>query len=171
MRKIADAIEYSPATIYLHFTNRDEIAMQLVRDGFAALLEHMRPATNEPDPLERLKAFGRRYIDFSREHPETYRLIFMENERFAAQVIGPAFDGKSDERDPDAFELLTETVRTLVANGTFRPMQPELIAGLLAAAVHGIASLHISCPEYPFGGDLDGPTEAMLDALVRGFAA
>jgi AcrR family transcriptional regulator len=168
MRKIADAVEYSPATIYLHFESRDQIAMQLVRDGFAALLEHMRPALEERDPLERLKVFGRCYIDFSRLRPQTYRLIFMEDERFAEQVMARIKDdGKADG---GAFDLLTATVQELIDAGRFRPLPADLIAGLLAAAMHGIASLKISCPEYPFAGELDVPTEAMLDALVRGFS-
>jgi len=169
MRKIADAIEYSPATIYLHFSSRDEIAMQLVRDGFGRLLQHLAPAIEEPDALERLKAIGRRYIDFSQRYPATYRLIFMEDERFAREVIGPLREAGG--ADPGAFDLLTATVAALIENGTFRPMRPELIAGLLAAAVHGIASLKISCPTYPFDGEIAGPVEAMLDVLLRGFSA
>jgi AcrR family transcriptional regulator len=168
MRKIAEAIEYSPATIYLHFESRDQIAMQLVRDGFAALLEHMAPALAQTDPLERLKEFGRRYIDFSLRHPATYRLIFMEDERFAEQVMAPLkVDGRADG---GAFELLTATVQALIDAGTFRALPAETIAGLLSAAMHGIASLKISCPTYPFSGEIDGPTEVMLDALVRGFS-
>jgi len=169
MRKIADAIEYSPATIYLHFESRDQIALELVRDGFAALLEHMAPALAEADPLERLKAIGRCYIDFSRRRPQTYRLIFMEDERFADQVMSRMPD--HDDPDADAFNLLAKTVQELIDAGRFRPLDASLIAGLLWAALHGIASLKISCATYPFAGDLDEPTEVMLDVLVRGFAA
>jgi AcrR family transcriptional regulator len=169
MRKIADAIEYSPATIYLHFSSRDEIAMQLVRDGFGRLLQHLAPAIEEPDALERLKSIGRRYLDFSQRYPATYRLIFMEDERFAREVIGPLKEAGG--ADSGAFDLLVATVGALIDDGTFRPMPAELIAGLLAAAVHGIASLGISCPTYPFGGELAGPLEAMLDVLLRGFSA
>ena len=34
MRKIADAIEYAPGTIYLYFESRDAIAFELCRGGF-----------------------------------------------------------------------------------------------------------------------------------------
>ena len=34
MRKIAEAIEYAPGTTYLYFKNRDEIAIQLCRQGY-----------------------------------------------------------------------------------------------------------------------------------------
>ena len=54
MRKIAEAIEYSPATIYLHFASRDDIALALVADGFAKLVAHMAPALHEEDLLARV---------------------------------------------------------------------------------------------------------------------
>ncbi len=166
MRKIAEAVEYSPATIYLYFENRDDIALQLVRDGFAALLEHLAPAMAVADPLERLRVIGRRYVAFSRACPQMYRLIFMEDERFAEHVMARL---KEEGGDGGAFDMLVTTVQTLVEKGVFRKLPADLIAGLFAAAVHGIASLKLSCPTYPFSGEVEGPTEVMLDALVRGF--
>jgi AcrR family transcriptional regulator len=168
MRKIADEIEYSTATIYLHFANRDDIAMELVRDGFAALLEHLTPAYATPDPLERLRALGRGYIAFAAARPQTYRLIFMENERFARYVMAPLKEGGHPDRG--AFQFLTATVQSLIDAGVFRALPAETIAALLFAGLHGIASLKISSPSYPFPGDVAEPAETMIDMLVRGFA-
>jgi AcrR family transcriptional regulator len=168
MRKIADAIEYSPATIYLHFESRDEIAMQLVRDGFAALLAHMEPATRVADPRERIALLGRCYVDFARARPQTYRLIFMEDERFAEQVM--ARFKETEDADGGAFAFLTATVNELIHDGTFVALPPDTVAGLLWAALHGIASLKISCVTYPFPGDTKEPANVMIDALVRGFS-
>jgi AcrR family transcriptional regulator len=56
MRKIADAIEYSPATLYLHFESRDEIARALCAEGYEQLLASFEPLAQIADPAERLKA-------------------------------------------------------------------------------------------------------------------
>jgi AcrR family transcriptional regulator len=168
MRKIADAIEYSPATIYLHFESRDEIAMQLVRDGFAALLAHMEPATRIADPRERIATLGTCYVDFARTQPQTYRLIFMEDERFAEQVMARVKE--TEDADGGAFAFLTATVHELIDDGTFAPLPAETIAGLFWSALHGIASLKISCVTFPFPGDTEEPARVMVDALVRGFS-
>ena len=168
MRKIAESIEYSPATIYLHFESRDEIAMQLVRDGFAALLAHMEPATRVADARERIATLGRCYVDFARAQPQTYRLIFMEDERFAEQVMARVKE--TEDADGGAFAFLTATVRELIDDGTFVALPADTIAGLMWSALHGIASLKISCATYPFPGDTDGPARTMVDALVRGFS-
>ena len=167
MRKIADAIEYSPATIYLHFQNRDEIAAQLVRDGFAALLAALLPAVAEPDPLLRIRSFGRRYLGFARDEPETYKLIFMEDERFGELIAAVS----AETRDDDAFALLLATVRELIATGRFRALDPHTIAALLWAGLHGIAALALSCPGFAFPDGIEEPGEHMIEALIRGFAA
>ncbi|MGF6569441.1 transcriptional regulator, TetR family [Paraburkholderia fungorum] len=97
MRKIADAIEYSPATLYLHFASRDEIAHALCEEGFAQLLKTFEPLAAIVDPAERLKAFGRAYVAFGVAHPETYRLIFMEDPSYT----GAAFGGAAKARAVD----------------------------------------------------------------------
>ena len=60
MRKIGDAIEYSPATIYLHFENREAIGRQLCTESFERLVGYMATAVSGiDDPVERLMAIGR----------------------------------------------------------------------------------------------------------------
>jgi AcrR family transcriptional regulator len=88
MRKIAEAIEYSPATLYLHFASRDEIAQALCAEGYAQLLETFVPLAGIADPGERLKALGRAYVAFGVAHPETYRLIFMEDPSYTGAALG-----------------------------------------------------------------------------------
>ncbi len=88
MRKIADAIEYSPATLYLHFASRDEIAQALCAEGYAQLLETFVPLAQIADPAERLKALGHAYVAFGVAHPETYRLIFMEDPSYTGAALG-----------------------------------------------------------------------------------
>ncbi|MFL9907029.1 TetR/AcrR family transcriptional regulator [Paraburkholderia sp. RL17-337-BIB-A] len=88
MRKIADAIEYSPATLYLHFASRDEIAQALCAEGYAQLLETFVPLAQITDPAERLRALGRAYVAFGVAHPETYRLIFMEDPSYTGAALG-----------------------------------------------------------------------------------
>jgi AcrR family transcriptional regulator len=167
MRKIADAIEYSPATIYLHFASRDEIALELVRNGFELLVRHMAPAATAADPLARVIAIGRAYLDFAQTQPETYKLIFMEDERFATPIMLAL---KADEANAGdgAFDLLLRTVQELIDRAIFRPLDAQTIASLLWSSLHGIAALKLSCPAYPFEGDVTGPGDLLMDILIRG---
>jgi len=167
MRKIADAIEYSPGTIYLYFESREEIALELCRAGFAVLLGALAPAAAIADPVERLREIGRRYIAFAMSEPETYRLIFMDDPAFMREVFG---DGSAGDDDPgaDSYALLENTVAECIATGAFRPIDTRRAAQVLWAGVHGVASLKISC-EQMMDGDATEIVDAMTGALLTGF--
>jgi AcrR family transcriptional regulator len=146
MRKIADAIEYSPATIYLHFANREEIALVLVREGFANLLAAFGPALGVADPVERIRAIGRAYVEFGLTDPQTYKLIFMENADYVYAAMAPGGVDQAEEAGQRAFDVVAEAIAEAVAAGAFRPVDPQRGAEAIWAAMHGLVSLHITCP-------------------------
>ncbi len=146
MRRIADAIEYSPGTLYLYFANREEIALVLVREGFEKLLAAFAPALAIADPVERLRALGRAYVDFGLADPQTYKLIFMVDAKFLYAVLGAADGDPAGDPGQRAFDLLAATVGEAVARGDFRPIDPARAADALWAALHGVVSLAITCP-------------------------
>ena len=39
IRKVAEAIEYSPRTVYLYFKDKDSLLMEIIEEGFASTLE------------------------------------------------------------------------------------------------------------------------------------
>ena len=67
MRKVAEAIEYSPAAIYLYFDSRAQIAQALGRRAFLQLLDYLRSAEPLPDPAARLYALAQAYDDLAVE--------------------------------------------------------------------------------------------------------
>lgn len=166
MRKIAEAIEYAPSTIYLHFESRDEIARELVRDGFATFLNYFRSAASIQDAWERLVEFGRLYVRFALEKPESYRLIFMT--QFSDAVMPPNTDQHAgDGPGEEAFTLLLGTVEELIRTKRMRAIEPVMGAELAWAAMHGIVSLRMTCSNMPFE-DIYTTTEEMLRTLRYG---
>ncbi|MFM0359633.1 TetR/AcrR family transcriptional regulator [Paraburkholderia sediminicola] len=156
MRKIADAIEYSPATLYLHFASRDEIAQALCAEGYAQLLATFVPLAQIADPAERLKALGRAYVAFGVAHPETYRLIFMEDPSYTGAALGGASAASRKAAggtvaavaDPGA-DAANETVETTAA-----------VTTAAASIASGKANL---APEKPD----DDPGDAALHIMLR----
>src|ERR1700738_1039499 len=74
MRKIAEVVGYSPASLYLHFAGRDAIAHALCVEGHAQLIESLHAHDSVAEPIERLKAIAHAYVAFGQVHPEVYRL-------------------------------------------------------------------------------------------------
>src|SRR5215472_9288465 len=117
IRKLAEAIEYAPGTIYLYFENRDAIARELSSEGFRSLLEVFEPAGHVTDPLTRLEAVGRAYVRFGMENPETYHLIFMEDPQLTTAV----FEGAGGDPGQRAYRALIDPLEELQQAG--RPLR------------------------------------------------
>ncbi|HEY3596938.1 MAG TPA: TetR/AcrR family transcriptional regulator [Paraburkholderia sp.] len=163
MRKIADAIEYSPATLYLHFESRDEIARALCTEGYAQLLNTLEPLLPIADPAERLKAIWRAYVTFGVTHPETYRLIFMEDPTYIGAAFASAAQAGEDTGDA-AFRLVADAVEALKAQGQVpASVDSEVWTEALWATMHGIVALRLTCPVFP-RAPLDTVVDAALDA-------
>jgi AcrR family transcriptional regulator len=149
MRKIADAIEYSPATLYLHFASRDEIARALCAEGYAQLLASFEPLVQIADPADRLRALGHAYVAFGIAHPQTYRLIFMEDPSYTDAALAEAADA-SDEAGDASFRLMVDSIDELRAAGRLpASTQGPVWAEALWATMHGVVALKLTCPVFP----------------------
>ena len=76
IRRIATEIEYSPATIYLYFQDKDEILYQMMNKGFEILAHQMQDVYLEKSALRRLLLIGQSYIRFGIENQDWYTLMF-----------------------------------------------------------------------------------------------
>ena len=175
MRKIADAIEYSPTAIYVHFKDKAELMRELCISDFAAMQERNREALAIADPVERLRRLGLGYIHFALAHPNHFRLMFMTKPT-------PELTDMTEEEllelgkgDPNrnGYALTLQCVRDAMAQGRLLPhlKDAELVVQLLWAGVHGVASIHICRPEREnwctwHGAEVLGPM--MIDIVLRG---
>lgn len=170
MRKIAEAIDYAPGTIYLYFDSRDAIAFELCRGGFETFLAALAPAAAIADPVDRLRELGRRYIRFGLENPETYRLLFMEDPKYASEAFQEEAEAE-DSPGKQALGFLVALFTELRAAGRLQSTaDPTALAEMIWAAVHGIVSLKISYdrhPQTPTAQLLDLMTDTLVDGLLK----
>lgn len=142
MRKLAERVGYSPASLYQHFASKEALFQTLVQQSFEALVKNQAQAVatgGEAGPLAALDRGLRAYVRFGLDHPNEYRLAFLM----------PSASTRS-ESSIVAFESLRRRVTACIEAGVFRPVDPELAAQSLWAAVHGITSLLIVKPAFPW---------------------
>jgi AcrR family transcriptional regulator len=151
MRRIADAIDYAPASLYAHFESREALLAELCRDGFAMLRRDLESAARDiAEPRARLAALGQAYVRFALEHSDTYRLIFMEDPALTKGV----FESTEFDDGRQAFALIIGPLAELRAAGALATStDPAVMADLFWVIVHGIASLRLSCPAMPAADD------------------
>ena len=77
IRKIANAIEYTPPIVYEHFKNKDDLFDELILMGFRILhKEYDLLRTKESDPKKILSLLSVNHWEFAFEHKELYQLMF-----------------------------------------------------------------------------------------------
>jgi len=167
MRKIAEAIEYAPATIYLYFENRDEIAKQICIHGYQELLDYLHPVAAISDPRDRLLAIAEAYIRFGMNHAETYRLIFMADPKFTNAILKDAPIDDSGGPGSPAFHVLIKLLDDLKAQDQLAANADSLhFAQVLWTALHGIVSLKLTC-----SGFLTASAEGLGTTMTHTFLA
>lgn len=140
IRNIADRIEYSPGIIYHYFQDKNEIFYALHSLGFMEMRKRMEILAAIADPMSRLRAMGKIYIQFAMDNADMYDLMFIK------EAPMEHLENKSGEcwvEGNNTFALLRETVRQCMANGHFEGHALEPVSYLVWAAVHGIVSLYI----------------------------
>lgn len=167
MRRIADRIEYSPKTLYLHFRNKGEILYHLCEESFRKLDELTRAvAESGGTPVERVERFLRTYVEYGLTHPHDYRIAFLSDARdYPYQSHDELPPGSVVVAIHDRFyELLREGA----ACGVFRPMDVVLTTYVLWAGIHGLTVALIYDPEFHWAGRqqfIDATIGFLMDGL------
>lgn len=167
LRKVADRIEYSPTAMYLHFDDKRDLVYHLSQDTFARLVEELAPLEAEfKDPLVRLRAAMRRYIEFGLRHPQHYLAAFV------AVPPEPLPDEVAKYNDPESAGMqLVALLRSIVVScmdaRRIRKVGPDVTTRALWSALHGVTSMLIQLPHFLWG-DQQGVIDSLLDALVDG---
>jgi AcrR family transcriptional regulator len=166
MRRIAEAIEYSPTTIYNHFEDKDDLVKALCDEDFAALLGAVRPPAPTDDAVETIRQIGRGYAAFGLAYPNHYRFMFMTTAKFQQPQ---ELSGGGQQ----AFSLLLSAVTRAVATKRFIDIEPLAAAQVLWSGIHGAVALLITLPAecWPQGPATPDLIERVLDHGLRGYLA
>ena len=164
IRAVADATGVTPPSIYRHFTDKQHLLFEVCSRHFSRLSDFVADAVADAgDPVAALEAMGRAYVRFSVENPEHYRILFMTR---------PAeLKPETEIPAPPAFLHHVESVQRAQDAGVLRhDVDPMLAALTLWAGAHGITSLLIAKPRFPWP-DLDLLIDTILANLVEGLTS
>lgn len=139
IRSIADAIDYSVGTVYVYFQDKNAILHALHTQGFLELGGRFKVLHVIRDPLERLRAMGRIYIDFALENPDMYELMFIIK---APMDFLHGTNTEEWNEGKATFEALRTTVKQCIEEGHFKGHDLEPLSFMIWSVVHGMCSLH-----------------------------
>jgi len=159
IRSIADAIDYSIGTVYVYFKDKRAILHALHTECFGELGGQFRVLYNVKDPMERLKAMGKVYIQYAMDNPDKYDLMFSLKEpmEFLDDI-----QAKDWAEGAATFEVLRATVQECIKAGHFKGHSLEPLSYMIWSCVHGMCSLEIRARTK--GVHLNNPDTIVSDA-------
>jgi AcrR family transcriptional regulator len=155
IRAVADAIGVTSPSIYLHFADKNDLLFAVCERHFELLDTTLQSASaRASDPVESLKLRGKAYVRFGIEHPEQYRILFMRKPAHTPENFG-------DERlmKTASFDHTVEAVQRCIDAG-YMDGEATGIAITLWSLVHGLTSLLIAKPDFPWP-----PLEQLVDTV------
>ncbi|MCP4228986.1 MAG: TetR/AcrR family transcriptional regulator [bacterium] len=137
IRRIAEEIEYSPATIYSYFEDKDEILYRLHEEGFEKLIELQKAVQSIADPMQRLHKRSEAYVDFGINNPQYYELMFI--------MTAPMCKVKDDDWGCgcESFGILKADIRDCAEAGLLEIEDLDIAAATIWSLCHGLVSLII----------------------------
>lgn len=165
IRGVATAVGVTPPSIYLHFADKDELIFAVCQRHFSHLEALVEAATaGIDDPLERLRKMGETYVRFGVANPEQYRILLMSKGEVSVEDFqNGTMPGVT------TFQKLMAAIEACMDAGIFRRQDVFLVATGIWSLVHGITSMRITIPEFPFVGE-QALLDHVLDTYARGLA-
>ncbi|MFY9557374.1 MAG: TetR/AcrR family transcriptional regulator, partial [Blastocatellia bacterium] len=168
MRRVAEKIEYSPTTIYLYFEDKASLLYAICEETFAKLTKRMEAITKEgDDPIEALRKGCRAYVDFGLKYPNHYKLTFINHPHHPRDE---KYHLREESMGMKAYGNLRAGVQSCITAKKFRKTNVEAVTQLIWAGGHGITSLLISMPDFPWVKKSD-LIDLMIDTLIDGLRA
>ena len=163
MREIARRIEYSPATIYLYFTSKEELLRAVVGEGMRRLSEVIAKEMSSAGPVsaaERYRASGRGYVRFALENTAYFHVIF---DLPGVAQMGEDCPASESQLDQAAFDRVVCVLGDACREGSYRADLDVVQAAVIGwGTLHGMLSLYLSGHLQDFA-----PTREQFEVLVE----
>ena len=159
MRRLAEAIDYSPAAIYKYFASKDELFTSIREMFFERLLARIHAAMDEGGETAILCArCMRAYIETGMEEPNHYMMAF------APSVTAKPHLHEEKEVAFEAEAALVEMIQQGQAEGGFRSGDPRVMSKSVWASLHGLTQLIVCLDDFPNG--MPGSEHVTLDSVI-----
>ena len=159
MRQLAERIGCSHGNLYRHFKDKEALFDCLVEESFDRLADGMKRLIESDrgrDPVELVRTMGRAYVEFGLANPSIYEFAFLLRR-----------PGQSAGKPHVAYQRLRSLVQRCLDEKRFRRVDVDAASQALWAAVHGITSLLILRPTFPWA-DRNKLIGQVVDAAVNG---
>ncbi len=136
LRRLGTVLGVTAPALYAHVHDKSDLLRAIAEQQFDLLVERFE-TVRQADPIERIKAQCRAYIDHARESPELFDVMFV-----FPPDLGPAElpEGAELPAATRAFTVALGAVEEAIAAGRIDADDPVLVSLALWTSCHGVAS-------------------------------
>lgn len=139
IRKITNALDYSPGIVYHYFKDKDEIVETLLKEGYGKILQSLRAVKGyDHDPEKEIREQFTNYIHTVLKFSEDYKAFIFSNKPSILQYTGMLHKGVSENRK--SIQILCNSIKKGIQLNQFRDCDIELTAQVLWVSIFGLAT-------------------------------
>lgn len=165
LRRLAAHLGVTAPALYAHVDDKWDLLRGIAETGFADLIARYE-TISETDPMAKVRAMTRAYVEEALAEPEVFRLMFL----FRPQEIQAGDADNVLDRASEAFEYPLAAIADAIKAGAIHPGRDPLLCALTMWTVsHGLANVLLLGIDF-------GPDQAerliasVLDATLAGLA-
>ncbi len=145
MRRLAAQIGYTPRTVYLYFTDKDDLLSELIEEEVGRLADRLESAAaKQRTPGRQLEAVALAYVAFGVEHPQAYEAIFMVRSHPMTRRSATLKQHVQGKRMLDVLDRVVRESGRIAAG-----RDPHVVVQALRCALHGVTSLLVLGRQLP----------------------
>lgn len=161
IREVARRAGVSHAAPYRHFTDKDELILAVVEQGFELMQATMQNEQKQAaeDPIHQFAATGLGYVNFALQHPAYYRVMF------SGDLLSTTGHVSLQHTSEQALQDMVTQIQQCQALGIVREGDAVMQALTIWSTIHGYVSL-VNDNRIGHLVDIENSPDAIRDAVL-----
>ena len=157
IRDVIEEAGISIGTFYKYFENRADLAQTLWAEPVGRLRDDMQASVDAATgPVDKVRALLDHYVRFALENDRLFRSAFLLVRDGANRPPDP-----EDLNQETFYRNLCEAFREGQKSNQFKPFDPDMMAQIFWAGIHGSLALPINLDRYRFA-----PREVLVASMI-----
>lgn len=138
MRKLAREVGVTAPALYRHFSNKEDVLVELIGEAFKLFAQHLYRALEGGTAVERFSLTGRYYLQYALEHPQFYELLHGAHEIMGHEEL----PREASRHACVVSQFMVDRVREGMECGMLKQGDPQDVARTIWALSHGLVTIY-----------------------------